>query len=391
MLYWLMPRMFQAPLYSPKLANTHFWIATIGILLYIVPIYVAGLTQGLMWRAIDSSGNLAYADFVETVSALMPMYWLRVLGGTLYLAGGVLCGINCLKTMAARPAVYDEPVQEAPALTRDYVESSEPQSRLQGAAVVDVAHRVDIWLQGWWHRRWERRPFRFTVWVVVAVIVASLFEIVPTFLIRSNVPTIATVGPYTPLELLGRDIYLAEGCYNCHSQMIRPILAETKRYGEYSKAGEFVFDHPFQWGSRRIGPDLAREGGKQSFLWHALHFQEPQKVTEKSIMPSYAWLLDKSLSVEDIPSRMTAMRTLGVPYTEADIRNGIELAKVQAAEIAAKIEQQKGPGGLADKQIVALIAYVDRLGRDLFKTPAAPPPAAAGAKVAQDVVPGAQR
>ena len=276
MLYWLMPRMFQAPLYSPKLANTHFWIATIGILLYIVPIYVAGLTQGLMWLAIDSNGNLAYADFVETVLALMPMYWLRVLGGVLYLAGGVLCGINCLKTMAARPAVYDEPVQEAPALAREYAEPPEPKSRLEGAAVLDVAHRFDIWLQGWWHRRWERRPFRFTVWVVIAVVVASLFEIIPTFLIRSNVPTIATVEPYTPLELLGRDIYLAEGCYNCHSQMIRPILAETKRYGEYSKAGEFVFDHPFQWGSRRIGPDLAREGGKQSFLWHALHFQEPQ-------------------------------------------------------------------------------------------------------------------
>ncbi len=373
MLYWLMPRMFQAPLWSKPLVNTHFWLATIGILLYIVPIYVAGLTQGLMWRAIDSSGNLAYADFVETVMALMPMYWLRVLGGTLYLVGGVMCGINCLGTMAARPAKYEEPVQEAPALSRDYAEPPQPQSRLHGAAVVQVAHGVDIWLQGWWHRRWERRPFRFTVWVAIAVIVASLFEIIPTFLIRSNVPTIATVEPYTPLELMGRDIYLAEGCYNCHSQMIRPILAETKRYGEFSKAGEFVFDHPFQWGSRRIGPDLAREGGKQSFLWHALHFQEPQKVTDKSIMPSYAWLLDKPLNFGDIPARMQAMRTLGVPYTEGDVQSGVEQAKTQAAGIAAKIEQEKGPPGLADKQVVALIAYVDRLGKDLFKPPPAPP------------------
>jgi len=132
MLYWLMPRMFQAPLWSKKLANIHFWHATVGILLYIVPIYVAGLTQGLMWRAIDSSGNLAYADFVETVMALMPMYWLRVLGGTLYLAGGVMCGINCLKTMAARPAVYDEPVLEAPALSREYVDPPPPESRMHG-------------------------------------------------------------------------------------------------------------------------------------------------------------------------------------------------------------------------------------------------------------------
>lgn len=374
MLYWLIPRMFQTPLWSQRLANAHFWHATIGILLYIVPIYVAGLTQGLMWRAIDSSGNLVYADFVETVVALMPMYWLRVLGGALYLAGGVMCGINCLKTMAARPAVYEEPVQEAPALGRDYVEPPQPQSRLQGAAVAGVAHRVDIWLQGWWHRRWERRPFRFTVWVLIAVTVASLFEIIPTFLIRSNVPTIATVEPYTPLELIGRDIYLAEGCYNCHSQMVRPILAETKRYGEYSKAGEFVFDHPFQWGSRRIGPDLAREGGKQSFLWHALHFQEPQKVTDKSIMPAYAALLTKAMNFDDIPPRMTAMRMLGVPYTEADIQNGVDAARTQAAAIAAKIEQEKGPAGLAEKQVVALIAYVDRLGRDLFKTPPAATP-----------------
>jgi cytochrome c oxidase cbb3-type subunit I/II len=232
------------------------------------------------------------------------------------------------------------------------------------------------------------------VWVVIAVVVASLFEIIPTFLIRSNVPTIATVEPYTPLELIGRDIYLAEGCYNCHSQMIRPILAETKRYGEYSKAGEFVFDHPFQWGSRRIGPDLAREGGKQSFLWHALHFQEPKQVTQGSIMPGYPWLLTKPLNFDDIPARMNAMRTLGVPYTQSHIDSGVGQAKTQAAEIAAKIEQEKGPGGLADKQVVALIAYVDRLGRDLFKTPPAPPAAAPAAdqpKVAQDQEPDVHR
>jgi cytochrome c oxidase cbb3-type subunit I/II len=371
MLYWLIPRMFQAPLWSQKLANTHFWIATIGILLYIVPIYVAGLTQGLMWRAIDSSGQLAYTDFVETVLVLMPMYWLRVLGGTLYLVGTVLCGVNCLKTMAARPAQYDEPVHEAAALTREYAEPPRPQSRLQGAAVLGMAHHIDIWLQAWWHRRWERRPFRFTVWVAVAVITASLFEIVPTFLIRSNVPTIKSVRPYTPLELAGRDIYLSEGCYNCHSQMIRPILAETKRYGEYSKAGEFVYDHPFQWGSRRIGPDLAREGGLRSPLWHLLHFEEPQQVIKGSVMPQYPWLLrGKPIDFDAIPSRMKAMQTLGVPYTEEEIKNAVAAARQQAVQIAAKIEQEdKTRTGLKDKQVIALIAYVDRLGKDLFAPP----------------------
>ena len=247
-------------MWSKRLAETHFWIATVGILLYIVPIYVAGLTQGLMWRAIDSTGGLSYPDFVETVLALMPMYWLRVLGGILYLAGAVLCAVNFLKTIAAAPAQYEEQQHEAPALDRNYVEPPRPESRLKGGPVLDAAHSLDIWLQGWWHRRWERRPFRFTVWVTVAVVAASLFQIIPLFLIRSNVPSIDSVKPYTPLELVGRDIYLSEGCYNCHSQMIRPILAETKRYGEYSKPGEFVYDHPFQWGSRRIGPDLRGKG-----------------------------------------------------------------------------------------------------------------------------------
>jgi cytochrome c oxidase cbb3-type subunit I/II len=369
MAYWLMPRLFQTQLFSKKLANTHFWIATIGILMYIVPIYVAGLTQGLMWRAIDESGNLSYPDFVETVQALMPMYWLRVIGGTLYLVGGLLCGYNCVRTMAARPAKYNEPVIEAAPLSREYVEPPKPKSRIGDIPVLPLAHRVDIWLQGWWHRRWERRPFRLTVWIAIAVVSASLFEIIPTFLIRSNVPTIATVKPYTPLELVGRDVYLAEGCYNCHSQMIRPILSETKRYGEYSKAGEFVYDHPFQWGSRRIGPDLAREGGKQSALWHALHFRNPKEVTQGSIMPAYPWLLTSELNFNVIPRRMTVMRTLGVPYEDDDIQNGITTARKQASEIAAKIEKDDGPRDLEDKKVVALIAYLDRLGVDLFATP----------------------
>jgi cytochrome c oxidase cbb3-type subunit I/II len=376
MLYWLLPRMFQAPLWSRKLANTHFWIATIGILLYIVPIYVAGLTQGLMWRAIDSGGNLSYPDFVDTVVVLMPMYWLRVLGGVLYLSGAVLLGINCVKTMAARPARYEEPVHEAPALRGGYAGPGQPESRLAGAPVTELAHKLDIWSQGWWHRRWEGLPLRFTVWVAVAVVVASLFEIVPLFVISSNIPTIASVRPYTPLELLGRDVYLAEGCYNCHSQMIRPILAETKRYGEYSKPGESVFDHPFQWGSRRIGPDLAREGGKQSALWHVRHFQDPATITPGSIMPRFAWLLENRVDFEALPRRMAAMRTLGVPYSEADIRQGVEAARRQAGEIAKKIAADKGPANLDDREVVAVIAYVDRLGRDLF----APPPPQSGGR-----------
>ena len=310
---------------------------------------------------------------------LMPMYWLRVIGGTLYLSGAVLCGYNFLMTWSRRPAVYEQEVHHAPPLERWYQEPPKPQSRLQDAPVSDWAHRIDIWTQAWWHRRWERRPFRFTVWVTISVIVASLFEIIPTFLIRSNIPTIDTVKPYTPLELVGRDLYLDNGCYNCHSQMIRPILSETKRYGDYSKPGEFVYDHPFQWGSRRIGPDLAREGGNRSALWHVLHFEEPSQVVEGSIMPNYPFLQENELNFDLIPARMKAMQRLGVPYSEPDIANAVLAAREQAAVVAAKVVQDQGPAGLETKQVIALIAYIDRLGVDLFASPAAEPAAPAPA------------
>lgn len=367
MLYWLIPRMFQAPLYSKKWANLHFWIASLGILLYIAPIYVAGLTQGLMWRAIDSSGDLVYPEFIETVRVLIPMYWLRVLGGGLYLSGAILFGINCWLTMAARPAQYEQPVYRAAPLARDWVEPPKPESRLKGASVLPIAHRFDQWAQLWWHKRWERMPLRFTMWVTIAVVVASLFEIIPTFLIRSNVPLIASVKPYTPLELYGRDIYLAEGCYNCHSQMIRPILSETKRYGEFSKAGEFIYDHPFQWGSRRIGPDLARIGGKQSPHWHVVHFQKPQLLVEGTLMPPYQWLLRSEIDFDSIQRRMRAMQRLGVPYTDAEVAAGSEHARQQAAELTAMVvEQDPSFADLNDKRVIALIAYLERLGTDLF-------------------------
>ncbi|MBL9031732.1 MAG: cytochrome-c oxidase, cbb3-type subunit I [Phycisphaerae bacterium] len=366
MMYWLLPRIFQTKLYSTRLATTHFWLATVGILLYVIPIYVAGLTQGLMWRAFDQSGNLQYPDFVETVNALIPMYWVRVIGGTLYVGGSLLAAFNYFKTWQSRPAKYEEVVHEAPALSRTYVDPPPPPSRLSG--VVGIGHKGDVWLQGAWHRVWERLPVKFTVWVVIAVLVASAFEIIPTFLIRSNVPSIASVKPYTPLELAGREIYIAEGCYTCHSQMIRPIWAETKRYGEYSKPGEFVYDHPFQWGSRRIGPDLAREGGKQSHDWHVRHMENPRQLVAQSIMPGYAHLLREKLDFEAIQRRVGVMAMLGVPYGEA-VKPGraAELARAQAAKIATELVTQGGYPDMADKKIIALVAYLQRLGTDLSK------------------------
>ena len=370
MIYWLAPRMFQTKLYSRKLAELHFWIGTVGILLYIVSMWAAGITQGLMWRAFDETGRLAYPDFVETTMKLMPMYWVRALGGVLFLSGAVLGCYNLIRTWMARPRPYDEPVQEAPALSKAWTAPAESPAPLRGddAHFPKFVYTIDRFMHASWHRRWEALPVLFTVWVVIAVVVASLFEIVPTFLIKSNVPTIASVTPYTPLELAGRDMYIGEGCYHCHSQMIRPMRAETERYGEYSKAGEFVYDRPFQWGSRRIGPDLHRVGGKYPSLWHVRHMREPSEVTAMSIMPPYAWMLEKTLDFDRIQPRVDAMAMLGVPYGDA-IGGAAEMARTQAAAIAADIESQGGPqaGELQDKQVIALIAYLQRLGTDISK------------------------
>jgi cytochrome c oxidase cbb3-type subunit I/II len=309
-----------------------------------------------MWRAFDQTGRLMYPDFVETLAKLMPMYWMRAAGGSLYIVGMLMFGYNILMTWRRRPAKYEVPVVRAAALSRQFVPVHEPVPVGEGFIGRVRAMR--------YHRRWERMPMVFTVLVLVAVVVASLFEALPTFLIKSNVPTIASVKPYTPLELYGRDIYIREGCFNCHSQMIRPLRYETERYGEYSKPGESVYDHPFLWGSRRIGPDLAREGGKYPDLWHVRHFANPREVTAKSIMPSYPNFATNGIPWDVIPKRVEVMAMLGVPYGDA-INHSVEMARSQAAQIAASIQKDGGPSGLEDKEIVAIIAYIQRLGRDI--------------------------
>ncbi len=357
MIYWLMPRLFQAPLHSKRLAEIHFWFATFGMILYASAIYSAGLTQGLMWRAFDETGRLQFPDFIETTVRLLPMYWLRAVGGLIYIIGVVLFGYNMLMTWKARPKVYDEPVIQAAPLERKAAPIAHAPAAVQGGAWARFTSLS-------WHRRWEGLPVVFTVMTVLAVVVASLFEILPTFLIRSNIPTIASVKPYTPLELAGRDIYQSEGCFNCHSQMIRPFRFETERYGEYSKPGESIYDHPFLWGSRRIGPDLAREGGKYNELWHVRHMENPRAITPRSIMPPYPQLLTDKIDFDHIQKHVDAMVMLGVPYGEA-VHSARAMAVTQSEEIAVKIVQQGGPAGLQDKQIVALVAYLQRLGVDL--------------------------
>ncbi len=361
MIYWLVPRLFQTPLYSKKLANAHFWVATIGIVLYVIAMWAAGITQGLMWRAFDDTGRLQYPDFLETVTRLIPMYWVRALGGALYIAGMLMFAYNVYRTWKSRPAKYDEVEVDVPPMIRaEKVRVREEKKALE-KSVQTPEH---------WHRKWEGLPAMFTVLVVIAVVAASAFEIVPTFAL-DDIPMIKTVKPYTPLELYGRDIYLSEGCYNCHSQMVRPFIDETVRYGqngkpaEYSKPGEFVYDHPFQWGSKRTGPDLAREGGRRDELWHLRHLEDPRSTSKKSVMPAYAHLLRDDIDWDVIQQRVDAMAMLGVPYDAQALANAHGLAQRQADELAAQLVRQGGPTGMADKDVIALIAYLQRLGKDI--------------------------
>jgi len=387
MAYWLAPRLFQTPLAKPGWATLHFWTASIGILLYIIPIYIAGLMQGLMWRAFNAEGFLQFPDFIETVRVIIPFYWLRAAGGSLYLFGAILCLVNLVLTWRAAPRNYETPVYAAAPLAPRYLPPPIPGPTLPEGSVLHAARKLDVFAQLKWHRIWEGKALTFTVWTAIAVISASLFEIVPLFALKSDIRPIAGVQPYTPLELHGRDIYISNGCNNCHSQMIRPLRAETERYGEYSKPGEFVYDHPFLWGSRRAGPDLAREGKRvPSPLWHLRHFNNPQDTSPGSIMPAYAWMLEKPLDLASIPPSVRAMVRLGVPYEDDTVANAESLARTQAQQIAARIVEESGPAGMEDREVIALIAYMLRLGTDLDRPIDAPAPAPAVAPPVADAL-----
>ena len=347
MLYWLVPKLFRTKLYSEKLANTHFWIATLSILIYAIPLYWAAVTQWLMLREYTPEGFLAYPNFLETLTQILPMYTLRVIGGVMFLTGFLLMVYNLFKTMAIGK-VEDNELSEAPALV-----SQGPRNPMR-----ETVHR---WM--------ERKAVRFSIWVFVALAIGGAVEIIPMIFIESNIPTIEAVTPYTPLELEGRDIYIKEGCYTCHSQVIRPFRWETDRYGEYSKIGEFVYDHPFQWGSRRTGPDLARAGYVngpmyKNAAWHYNHFMDPQKMNEQSIMPNYAWFAKKDINLDMIPSKIRAMQTLGVPYAEGYDEIAVEELMIQAQAI---VEDLKVSGIVIEptRQMVAMIAYMHKLGRDI--------------------------
>ncbi len=341
-LYWLIPRIYKTSLYSKKLASFHFWIGTLGIIFYAVPLYFAGFTQGLMWKEFTEEGILRYPNFLETLIQILPMYVLRSIGGALYLVGVIVMTYNLIKTARAGKLLADEPAEAQPL----------------PAVYEPVGSDKKL------HRVLERKPMVFLVLSLIVILIGGGVEMMPTFTIDSNIPTIASVKPYTPLELHGRDVYIKEGCVNCHSQMIRPFRSETERYGEYSKAGEFVYDHPHLWGSKRTGPDLQRLGGKYSNAWHFNHMLDPQTMSPGSIMPPYDWLIVQNLDTTTTIAKINAMRTLGVPYEEGYEHQANKDLDIQAKAIAQDL-QKNNVKVKSDKEIIALIAYLQRLGTDI--------------------------
>lgn len=363
-MYYLLPRLYQTPLFSTKLAHAHLWLCGVGLALYVIPIYVAGISQSRMWLAMTESGQLLYPRFIDTMGVLFPLYLLRIGGGMCYLVGTLMGLGNYILTWRARPAVYDEPVLRTAA---SIAEDDAPPAVSRVHAVTDLGHRLDVFTQLGWHRRLEASPLRFTLLVAVTLGTASMAAILPVYLTQQRVPADTQPQTYTPLELIGRDIYIAQGCYNCHTQLVRPILAETKRYGDYSRAADSASDHPALWGSRRIGPDLSHIGWTNPDpAWHYRHLMDPRSVVPGSIMPGYPFLAERDTDYASIARRVEALRRLGVAYTPGDVQHAEEHARAQALSIAAQIADggEAPAAGVQDKQIIALIAYLKRLGAE---------------------------
>jgi cytochrome c oxidase cbb3-type subunit I/II len=350
-LYFLVAKLWKAEIYSKKLANAQFWTATIGLVLYIISMWVAGITQSLMWRAVDEAGKLVYPNFIETVVRIVPMYWVRGVGGFLVLVSFLIMMYNLYKTAMQGQLIVERKAQKNAGENSPLYEAYS----IQGLGEEPQADA---------HRKLEGLPMIFAVLSLIAILVGSAIEIIPAVLSKKYITKLDVVKPYKPLELLGRDIYIREGCYVCHSQTVRPMAHEILRYGKASEAAEFVYDHPFQWGSKRTGPDLARIGAKYSNLWHYRHFAKPQEVTAGSIMPRYTWLYSNKLKIVDLQKKMRVMKNLGVPYSEEDMASAFTQLENQAKEITESLAEGGVSLEMQDKEVIALIAYMQRLGID---------------------------
>ena len=407
MIYWLLPRLWNKPLYSTSLANLHFWLGTVGILLYVAAMWVSGITQGLMLNATTEGGTiLAYPNFLETLNTIRPLMLMRVIGGGLYLVGWLLMAYNVWQTL--RGAV---PVNGSIEVFEDESDHAKPRAMgLVGSflnppvlfSVFGVAFAC-VWMFGsdfisiaglvgtmvcvvlayahyesrgkkWgdWYDRLLISTLPFTVLTFLAIIAGGLIQIIPTVVAHNAASTEdRKQTPYTPLELAGRDLYVRDGCYLCHSQMIRTLVPDVLRYGDYSRLGESIYDHPFQWGSKRNGPDLARVGGKYPNVWHLRHMEDPRAISVGSNMPSYAWLLTNTLDTSTLARKISVQRTLGVPYPNWTPEQIMARVDTQAQAIAADLKTA-GAYVAADKEIIALIAYLQQMGHFEAVSPAQP-------------------
>lgn len=397
--YYLVPKLYGAPLHSPGAARLHFWLGTFGIVIYVAAMWVSAGTQGLMWRAVNPDGGLMYPNFLETVIKLVPLYWVRLVGGLMYLVGMIMMAWNLIKTARAGKAQdFEAEVSEEPE-SHDTTELAWHQIVFSAPVILTVIVGVlfvlagisdkmssifylvcAVWLavlgtvfyklkkqapnQAGWHSLLEGKALVFTVLATLSVLVGGVAELVPALVIGNNELKSTHHKPYSPLELQGRDVYLKEGCYTCHSQMIRPLMWETQRYGPPSTAGESIMDHPFQWGSKRTGPDLARVGTKYSPVWHYQHMMNPRDTSPGSIMPGYSHLERAHFDFAGITGKVSAMRSIGVPYTDRDIASASATAQAEARAIQDELRTTARVQVDANSELVALIAYLQRLGKE---------------------------
>ena len=402
MFYWLVPRLYSTKLHSEKLANYHFWLGTFGILFYMAAMWTAGIAQGLMLRALTPDGALAHPDFLETVVAIRWPYIFRAIGGAAYLAGFALMIFNLWKTAAsgqAHDGSIEVPAEEAPAavpertwqqliLGKPLVLTTIGGVLLLGVgllgpipAVVAACAIGGLAVVAWvtsgegYHHALEGKAFLFSALTVVAVLVGGVAELVPAVVLSSRGVDPRKNPPYTALELEGRDLYVREGCYTCHSQMIRPLYAETLRYGNPTTIEDSAWDHPFQWGSKRTGPDLARVGGKYPDVWHQKHMIDPRAVSANSIMPAYAYMATSKVDLDKTSAKLRAMKTLGIPYEQAEIDGAKQSALAQGEAISKRLLAD-GVTLAPDTELTAMIAYLQRLGKPNPKGAAAPAPVA---------------
>ncbi|MEM9478440.1 MAG: cytochrome-c oxidase, cbb3-type subunit I [Verrucomicrobiota bacterium] len=432
MFYWLAPRLWRrkddnddnptgsSGLWSVGLANLHFWIGLVGILLYVAAMWVSGITQGIMLNALNEDGTgPLYTDFVTTLDAIQVPMGIRAFGGALYLLGFVLCAVNIFMTI--RNSVPSKSEATVDIIEKDKKDSIQWKEAFGSDVLAYVFIAMLFYIAWWflpnygnwaalfsalfftylgfktfrkksgiwanWHEKMLENYLPFTVLVLIGVVIGGGVQIIPTVVMNKDHNVEDRLQElYTPLELAGRDIYISEGCYNCHSQQIRQLVGDTVRYGDWSRLGESIYDHPFQWGSKRTGPDLAREGGKQPDAWQYGHLIDPRVYSRKSNMPSYKHLVDARTDFDSLYDKIRAQAMVGVPWPimkkeeiEGHARDqGLEYAKnLVAAGVTVPgqetLEEAELEVFLSESEIVAVIAYLQKLGSYTVPEEPAPP------------------